>query len=48
MTQTWMYVAFGLLLLFLISSHVRGMKKKEAAARAAAERGKLFSGGPRA
>ena len=48
MSQTWMYVAFGVLLLFLISSHVRRMKKKEAAARAAAERGKLFSGGPRA
>jgi thioredoxin reductase/Pyruvate/2-oxoacid:ferredoxin oxidoreductase delta subunit len=48
MTDRSMYIAFGVLLLFLIISHVRRMKKKEAAARAAAERGKLFSGGPRA
>ncbi len=48
MTDTLMYVAFGALLLFLMTSHVRRMKKKEAAARAAAERGKLFSEGPRA
>jgi putative YpdA family bacillithiol system oxidoreductase len=48
MPTSWMYAAFGVLLLLLISSHVRGMKKKEAAARAAAERGKMFSEGPRA
>jgi thioredoxin reductase (NADPH) len=48
MTDSLVYVAFGALLLFLMTSHLRRMKKQEAAARAAAERGKLFSGGPRA
>ncbi|HET7295848.1 MAG TPA: NAD(P)-binding domain-containing protein [Gemmatimonadales bacterium] len=48
MTDTQMYVIFGVLLLFLIGSHLRRMRKKEASARAAAERGKLFSEGPRA
>jgi len=48
MNDKLMYVTFGVLLLFLITSHLRRMRKKEAAARAAAERGKLFSDGPRA
>src|SRR5467141_3166393 len=48
MSDTLMYVAFAALLLFLLTSHIRRMSKKEAAARAAAERGKLFSEGPRA
>ena len=48
MSDTLMYVAFAALLLVLMTSHVRRMQKKEAAARAAAERGKLFSDGPRA
>ncbi|HYL22690.1 MAG TPA: NAD(P)-binding domain-containing protein [Gemmatimonadales bacterium] len=43
-----MYALFGAFLVVLMWSHLRGMRKKEAAARAAAERGKLFSGGPRA
>lgn len=47
-TTPLMYIAFAVLLLVLITSHVRRMRKKEAAARAAAERGKLFSEGPRA
>jgi thioredoxin reductase/Pyruvate/2-oxoacid:ferredoxin oxidoreductase delta subunit len=42
------YVGFGLLLLVLIVRHVRSTNRKEAAARAAAERGKLHSDGPRA
>jgi thioredoxin reductase (NADPH) len=48
MPDTLMYVLFAVLLLFLMTSHIRRMKKKEAAAQAAAERGKLFSEGPRA
>src|SRR5690242_18972040 len=48
MQTNLMYVAFAVLILFLMTSHVRRMKKKEAAARAAAERGKMFSEGPRA
>ena len=48
MSDTLMYVAFGALLLVLMTSHLRRMRKKEAAARAAAEHGKLFSDGPRA
>jgi len=43
-----MYVAFAVVLALSVVSHVRRMKRKEAAARAAAERGKLFSEGPRA
>ena len=43
-----MYVGFIALVVLLMVSHVRRMRRKEAAARAAAERGKLFSGGPRA
>jgi thioredoxin reductase/NAD-dependent dihydropyrimidine dehydrogenase PreA subunit len=42
------YLAFGLLVVLLIASQVRRMKKKEDAARAAAERAKLSSEGPRA
>ncbi len=48
MSPTLMYVAFAALLLVLMTSHVRRMHRKEAAARVAAERGKLFSEGPRA
>lgn len=48
MGNTLMYAGFGVFLFFLVVSHVRRMRKKEATARAAAERGKLFSGGPRA
>ena len=48
MSTTVMYVAFAALLLILMGSHLRRMKQKEAAARAAAEHGKLFSQGPRA
>jgi thioredoxin reductase/ferredoxin len=43
-----MYVVFAAVVLVLVVSHVRRMHRKEAAARAAAERGKLFSDGPRA
>ncbi len=43
-----MYIAFAVLVLLLMASHLLRMRKKETAARAAAERGKLFSGGPRA
>ncbi|HET9386320.1 MAG TPA: NAD(P)-binding domain-containing protein [Gemmatimonadales bacterium] len=46
--STAAYVAFGLLLLLFIVRHVRRTNRKEAAARAAAERGKLHSDGPRA
>lgn len=42
------YIAFGLLLLLSIVRHVRRTNRKEAAARAAAERGQLHSDGPRA
>ncbi|HEY7195411.1 MAG TPA: NAD(P)-binding domain-containing protein [Gemmatimonadales bacterium] len=45
---TLMYTGFGLLVLLLIVRHIRRMNRKEAAARAAAERGKLHSDGPRA
>ena len=48
MQTTLMYIAFAALVLFLMMSHVRRMRKKEATARAAAERGKMFSEGPRA
>src|SRR6266404_1555207 len=48
MANTLMYIAFAALLIFFMTTHVRRLKKKEAAARAAAERGKLFSDGPRA
>jgi thioredoxin reductase/Pyruvate/2-oxoacid:ferredoxin oxidoreductase delta subunit len=43
-----MYTGFGVVLLYSLVSHIRKTKKKEAAAIAAAERGKLFSEGPRA
>ena len=45
---TLMYAAFGLLVFLLIVRHIRRMNRKEAAARAAAERGKLRSDGPHA
>ncbi|HEX4600650.1 MAG TPA: NAD(P)-binding domain-containing protein, partial [Gemmatimonadales bacterium] len=48
MQTTLMYVAFAAILLLSVISHLRRMKQKEAAALAAAERGKLFSDGPRA
>src|SRR5260370_41418243 len=48
MDSTLMYVAFAAILLFSMVRHVRRMHRKEAAARAAAERGKLRSDGPRA
>lgn len=48
MLSTAAYVAFGLLLLLFIVRHVRRTNRKEAAARAATERGKLHSDGPRA
>ena len=48
MANTLMYIAFAALLIFFMTTHVRRLRKKEAAARAAAERGKLFSDGPRA
>jgi thioredoxin reductase/Pyruvate/2-oxoacid:ferredoxin oxidoreductase delta subunit len=43
-----MYGGFGLLVFLLIVRHIRRMNRKERAARAAAERGKLHSEGPRA
>jgi len=46
--STLAYVAFGLILLLSIVRHVRRMHRQEAAALAAAERGKLRSDGPRA
>jgi len=48
MLSTVVYIAFGLLLLLSIVRHVRRTNRKEAAARAAAERGNLHSDGPRA
>jgi len=48
MLSTLVYVAFGLLLLLSIVRHVRRTNRKDDAARAAAERGKLHSEGPRA
>src|SRR6267378_589746 len=48
MDSTLAYVAFGLILLLSIVRAVRRMHRREAAALAAAERGKLRSDGPRA
>ncbi len=48
MESTLAYVAFGLILVLSMIRHVRRMHRKEAAALAAAERGKLRSDGPRA
>lgn len=45
---TVMYATFGLLVFLLIARHIRRMRRNEAAARTAAERGKLRSDGPRA
>ena len=47
-STTVMYLAFGLLVFLLIVRHIRRMHRNEAAARAAAARGKLHSEGPRA
>src|SRR6202521_4704627 len=41
------FVAAGIILLFLLT-HLRSLKKRDAAARAAAEKGSLRSGGPQA
>jgi thioredoxin reductase/Pyruvate/2-oxoacid:ferredoxin oxidoreductase delta subunit len=43
-----MYAGFGVLVFLLIVRHIRRMNRREAAARAAAERGKLRSDGPQA
>jgi len=48
MQSTLAYVAFGLILVLSMIRHVRRMHRKEALARAAAERGKLRFDGPRA
>jgi thioredoxin reductase/ferredoxin len=48
MNNTLMYVAFAAILAYSLLSHIRRVRKMEAAALAAAERGKLFSDGPRA
>jgi thioredoxin reductase/ferredoxin len=48
MNNTLMYVGFAAILIYSLASHIRRVRKKEAAALAAAERGKLFSDGPRA
>jgi thioredoxin reductase/ferredoxin len=48
MNNTLMYVAFAAILVYSLLSHIRRVRKKEAAALGAAERGKLFSDGPRA
>jgi thioredoxin reductase/Pyruvate/2-oxoacid:ferredoxin oxidoreductase delta subunit len=48
MSNTLMYIAFAAVLAYSLLSHLRRTRKKEAAAIAAAERGKLFSDGPRA
>jgi thioredoxin reductase (NADPH) len=42
------YLGFGLFLVGPLALHIRRTRQKERAALAAAERGKLFSGGPRA
>jgi thioredoxin reductase/Pyruvate/2-oxoacid:ferredoxin oxidoreductase delta subunit len=47
-TTTVMYAGFGVLVFLLIVRHIRRMNRREAAARAAAERGKLRSDGPQA
>lgn len=48
MESTLAYVGFGLILILSMIRHVRRMHRKESAARAAAERGKQRSDGPRA
>ena len=48
MDNTYMYLGFGALVLWLVISHVRRTRKKEAQAIAAAGRNALASGGPRA
>src|SRR6476659_8801984 len=41
------FIFAAVVTLFFVSKYVRDMKKREAAAHAAAEKGKLFSEGPR-
>jgi thioredoxin reductase (NADPH) len=48
MSSTLMYIAFAAVLAYSLLSHIRRTRRKEAAAIAAAERGKLSSEGPRA
>jgi len=48
MVTTWTYVFIGLFLVLPVMAHLRRTRRKEAEARAAAERGKLHSSGPRA
>jgi len=48
MVTTWTYVFIGLFLVLPVVAHLRRTRRKEAEARAAAERGKLHSSGPRA
>jgi thioredoxin reductase/Pyruvate/2-oxoacid:ferredoxin oxidoreductase delta subunit len=48
MSSNLMYIAFAVVLAYSLISHIRRTRKKEAAALAAAERGKLFSDGPKA
>jgi len=48
MFATWTYVFIGLFLVLPVVAHLRRTRRKEAAAHAAAERGKLHSSGPRA
>jgi thioredoxin reductase/ferredoxin len=48
MFATWTYVFVGLFLVLPVMAHLRRTRRKEAEARAAAERGKLHSSGPRA
>ena len=47
-TSTLAYIAFGFILFMSVVRHIRRTNRKEAAARAAAERGRLHSEGPRA
>ena len=48
MTDSLIYLAFGLILLAAVASHVRGLKRREAKAQKAAEKAGLRSDGPRA
>jgi putative YpdA family bacillithiol system oxidoreductase len=43
-----LYLVFALFLVIPVAGHLRKTRAKETAARAAAERGKLYSGGPKA
>jgi len=48
MTSIWSYVLFGVVLTWALARHIKHTRQKEARALAAAKKGKLFSGGPRA